>query len=117
MNRITALAAFLLSLFDCDTGRSEHEHQRITDGVVAVHARARSAAGVTDLECLASGSGACHFHFPAACLAAGDCPPEPARRLVLAVGERRKVAGMVDFRMCAGATSAEAGAACRLPAR
>lgn len=94
------------------------------DGGTDFHSRTRALPGGARFECLASGSGHCHYAvFGGACdglaVALGDrlvrCADDAAPRLQfdLEVGERRDVGGLpLGFRHCTSGRSGTMTAAC-----
>lgn len=113
MDKLFALAAFLLSLFGFDTSRSTFVNREVFDGRELLHARATLEAGVARFECLASTSGLCYWSVSPMRCAASDtpCTPAPLRRFALAVDDSRQVTGVSQLRLCVGA-DARAKPAC-----
>lgn len=114
MDKLLALAAFLLSLFGFDVQRSTFESREISNGRELLHARATLEAGVARFECLASTTGLCYWAvYPARCADdASACTSRPLRRFALAVDDTRQVTGLSRVRTCVSGSAATAAPAC-----
>lgn len=114
MDKLLALAVFLLSLFGCDTQRSTFVNREVLDGRDLLHARATLEAGVARFEYIASASGLCYWSlFPARCAkGAPPCTPRPLQRFALAVDDSRQVTGMSRVRLCVARAAGTASPVC-----
>ncbi len=114
MDKLLAIAAFLLSLFGCDPQRSTFESREVFDGRDLLHARATLEAGVARFECLASTSGLCYWVLFQARCAASDatCTSRPSKRFALAIDDSRQVSGISRVRLCVSAAAATPAPTC-----
>ena len=119
MERMLALAAFVLSLLGCGPQRSVFESRAVDGGRELLHARASIESGVARFECFASATGLCYWTvFPAGCGGgSGDPAPTPctvhgSRRFALAVDGSRRIAGLATARVCIADRAGAAAPAC-----
>lgn len=118
MDRMLALAAFVLSLLGCEPQRSVFESRAIGDGRDLLHARASIESGVARFDCLASTTGLCYWTVhPAGCT--GDsgtvvapCAAAASRRFALAVDDSRHLPGVASARVCVADRAGAASPAC-----
>lgn len=124
MNRLIAIASFVLSLYGCDVGGST-----FVDRTDSVYSKVVAHAGVARFECLRSSSGQCYYTvFPRDCASASwwalvpgavsidNCRPEPLERFAIAAGDSHQIPGLQRFRPCVSAQDAAPRPDCDLPA-
>ena len=112
MSRFIASLYCLLALSGCSVGGATHTN-RIENGEEQLLSKAYVQGGVTRFDCVDSSSGSCHYIlYPDACAGKADCRLAPLQQFIVARGESRQVAGLVDFRPCVATTGAAMGADC-----
>jgi hypothetical protein len=81
MDRLFALAAFLLSLFGCDVQRGALPDRELFDVRQLMHAHATLASGIARIGCLSGASRLCDWTLPPArCAEASRCTAPPLQR-------------------------------------
>jgi hypothetical protein len=112
MDKLFALAAFVLSLLGCEPQRSVFEHRTVYDGRDLLHARASVESGVARFECLESATGLCYWTVRRTpCRDAALPCTEPGTQFALAVDDSRQIAGLARVHLCV-ADRAGARASC-----
>ena len=115
MRNALALIYYLLAVVGCSGGQVTDIRSE-ADGRDIVHGRIEWRAGVARFECLASGTGQCHFAlFDPSCTDPAAACGKPPERFVLARGTSREIVGLpAGFRPCVSAEGEAAQPDCKI---
>lgn len=124
--KLMALVYFVLSLYGCDIGGSNHVTRTTVDGTDVLYSQTTTRAGVARFECLRSASGACYYTVlprecgtisPLANPQTEPCASEAIKHFTVPNGESRQITGLAGFNLCVSQDDDAIGILCDASSR